>query len=158
MSGTVPSHAPRGHGFDSRSVIFPPPGFDRPGAEPMSSGCIVWEQYHSSEKVSCDEWYWNPSPNISGYMCARAPQQRRRTTDRCQRMNVAGKRNGKRTTGGGGATHTKGRTKADHHTEGRTKRPTGGRRGTHTGNTQTICMERGTSYAACCSQQLRRVL
>jgi len=35
-------------------------------------------------------------------------------------------------------THTKGRTKADHHTEGRRKRPTGGSRGTHTGNTQTV--------------------
>jgi len=34
-------------------------------------------------------------------------------------------------------THTKGRTKADHHTEGRTRRRTGGRRGTHTGYTQT---------------------
>ena len=34
---------------------------DRPGVEPTSSGCIVWGQYHSSEKVSCDEWYWNPS-------------------------------------------------------------------------------------------------
>jgi len=22
-----------------------------------------------SEKVSCDEWYWNPSPDISRYMC-----------------------------------------------------------------------------------------
>ena len=42
---------------------------DRPGVEPTFSGCIVWEQYHSSEKVSCDEWYWNPSPDISGYMC-----------------------------------------------------------------------------------------
>ena len=42
---------------------------DRPGVEPTSSGCIVWGQYHSSEKVSCDEWYWNPSPHISGYMC-----------------------------------------------------------------------------------------
>jgi len=29
MSGTVPSHAPRGREFDSRSVTFPPPGFDR---------------------------------------------------------------------------------------------------------------------------------
>jgi len=28
----------------------------------------VWGQYHSSE-VSCEEWYWNPSPDISGYMC-----------------------------------------------------------------------------------------
>jgi len=28
-----------------------------------------WGPYHSSEKVSCGEWYWNPSPNISGYMC-----------------------------------------------------------------------------------------
>jgi len=42
---------------------------DRPGVEPTSCGCIVWEQYHSSEKVSCDKWYWNPSPHISGYMC-----------------------------------------------------------------------------------------
>jgi len=42
---------------------------DRPRVEPTSSGCIVWGQYHSSEKVSCDEWYWNPSPHISGYMC-----------------------------------------------------------------------------------------
>ena len=42
---------------------------DRSGVEPTSSGCIVWGHYHSSEKVSCDEWYWNPSPDISGYMC-----------------------------------------------------------------------------------------
>jgi len=42
---------------------------DRPGVEPTSSGLHVWGQYHSSEKVSCDEWYWNPSPDISGYMC-----------------------------------------------------------------------------------------
>ena len=28
-----------------------------------------WGRYHSSEKVSCDKWYWNPSPHISGYMC-----------------------------------------------------------------------------------------
>ena len=34
---------------------------DRPGVEPTSSGLHVWGQYHSSEKVSCDEWYWNPS-------------------------------------------------------------------------------------------------
>jgi len=59
-----------------------------------------------------------------------------------QRMDVAKIRNGKRTTDGRGATHTEGRTKADHHTEGRTKRTAGGRRGTHTeghtGNNQTI--------------------
>jgi len=42
---------------------------DRPGVEPTSSGLHVWGQYHSSEKVSCDEWYWNPSADISGYMC-----------------------------------------------------------------------------------------
>jgi len=42
---------------------------DRPGVEPTSPGLHVWGQYHSSEKVSCDEWYWNPSPHISGYMC-----------------------------------------------------------------------------------------
>jgi len=65
--------------------------------------------------------------------CARASE----AVDDMQRMDVARIRNGKRPTGGGGATHTKGRTKVDHHTEGRTKRPTGGRRGTHTGNTQT---------------------
>jgi len=54
-----------------------------------------------------------------------------------QRMDVARIRNGKQTTDGRGATHTEGRTKADHHTEGRTKRTTGGRRGTHTeGHTQ----------------------
>jgi len=41
---------------------------DRPGVEPTSSGCIVRGQYRSSEKVSCDEWYWNPSPDISGFM------------------------------------------------------------------------------------------
>jgi len=59
-----------------------------------------------------------------------------------QRMNVADRmKNRKRTTDGRGATHTKGRTKADHHTEGRTKRPAGGRRGTHTGNTQTLWFE-----------------
>ena len=34
---------------------------DRPGVVPTSSGPHVWGQYHSSEKVSCDEWYWNPS-------------------------------------------------------------------------------------------------
>jgi len=34
---------------------------DRPGVEPTSSGPHDWGQYHSSEKVSCDEWYWNPS-------------------------------------------------------------------------------------------------
>jgi len=28
-----------------------------------------WAQYHSSEKVSCDKWYWNPWPDISGYGC-----------------------------------------------------------------------------------------
>jgi len=42
---------------------------DRPGVEPTSSGPHDWGQYHSSEKVSCDERYWNPSPHISGYMC-----------------------------------------------------------------------------------------
>jgi len=42
---------------------------DRPGVEPTSCRYIVWGQYHSSEKVSCDEWYWNPSPDISGYIC-----------------------------------------------------------------------------------------
>jgi len=42
---------------------------DRPGVEPTSSGLHVWGQYHSSEKVSCDEWYWNPSPDIPGYTC-----------------------------------------------------------------------------------------
>jgi len=42
---------------------------DRPGVQPTSSGLHVWGQYHSSEKVSCDEWYWNPSPDISRYMC-----------------------------------------------------------------------------------------
>jgi len=42
---------------------------DRPGVEPTSSGLHVWGQYHSSEKVSCDEWYWNPSPDVSGYKC-----------------------------------------------------------------------------------------
>ena len=42
---------------------------DRPGVEPTSSGLHVWGQYHSSENVSCDKWYWNPSPHISGYMC-----------------------------------------------------------------------------------------
>ena len=48
-----------------------------------------------------------------------------------QRMNVADRmKNGKRLTVGGGP-------KADHNTKGRTKRPTGSRRGTHTGNTQT---------------------
>jgi len=51
--------------------------------------------------------------------------------DDMQRMNVADRmKNGKRPTVGGGP-------KADHNTEGRTKRPSGGRRGTHTGNTQT---------------------
>jgi len=40
-----------------------------PGVKATSSRCIVWGQYHSSEKVSCDKWYWNPSPDISGYMC-----------------------------------------------------------------------------------------
>jgi len=42
---------------------------ERPGVEPTSSGPHDWGQYHSSEKVSCGEWYWNPSPHISGYMC-----------------------------------------------------------------------------------------
>jgi len=37
--------------------------------------------------------------------------------------------------------HKRGRIKADHHTEGHTKRPTEGRRGTHTGNTQTQSAE-----------------
>jgi len=52
--------------------------------------------------------------------------------DDMQRMNVADRmKNGrKRPTEGGGP-------KTDHNTKGRTKRPTGGRRGTHTGNTQT---------------------
>ena len=51
--------------------------------------------------------------------------------DDMQRMNVADRmKNGKRPTVGGGP-------KADHNTEGRTKRPTGGRRRTQTGNTQT---------------------
>ena len=42
---------------------------DRPGVEPTSPRSIVWGQYHSPEKASCDKWYWNPSPDISGYMC-----------------------------------------------------------------------------------------
>ena len=70
------------------------------------------------------------------YMCKSTAAKA--VDDMQKRMDVARIRNGKRPTGGGGATHTKGRTKADHHTEGRIKRPTGGRRGTHTGNTQTI--------------------
>jgi len=69
-----------------------------------------------------------------GTMCESTAAE---AVDDMQRMDIARIRNRKRPTGGGGATHTKGRTKADHHTEGRTKRPTGGRRGTHTGNTQT---------------------
>jgi len=40
-----------------------------PGVEPTSFGCMTGDLTHSSEKVSCDEWYWNPSPDISGYMC-----------------------------------------------------------------------------------------
>jgi len=43
-----------------------------PGVEPTSSGCMTGDSTHSSEKVSCDEWYWNPSPDISGYMCVAA--------------------------------------------------------------------------------------
>jgi len=70
-------------------------------------------------------------------LCVLCESTAAEAVDDMQRMGVARLRNGKRPTGGGGATHTKGRTKEDHHTEGRTKRPTGGRRGTHTGNTQT---------------------
>jgi len=63
--------------------------------------------------------------------------------DDMQRMNVADRmKNGERSTEGGGATHTKGAHSAQKRTttqraEGHTKRPTGGRRGTHIGNTQT---------------------
>ena len=39
---------------------------DRPGVEPTTSGCNVWGQYHSSEKVSCDKWYWNPCASYIG--------------------------------------------------------------------------------------------
>ena len=32
-----------------------------PGVEPTSSGCMTGDSIRSSEKVSCDKWYWNPS-------------------------------------------------------------------------------------------------
>ena len=79
--------------------------------------------------------YLSSGPERRGTMCESTAAE---AVDDMQRMDVARIRNGKRPTGGGGATHTKGRTKADHHAEGRTKRPTGGCRGTHTGNTQTF--------------------
>jgi len=56
-------------------------------------------------------------------------------------MNVTGKRNGNRPTGGVGATLTKSRTKADHHTQRAAQsgqQEAAGRRGTHTENTQTL--------------------
>jgi len=43
---------------------------DRTGSRTHVLWVHDWGVYHSSEKVSCDEWYWNPSPDISGYMCA----------------------------------------------------------------------------------------
>jgi len=58
--------------------------------------------------------------------------------DDMQRMNVADRRRTESGPQTAAARPTqRGRTKADHHTEGRTKRPTGGRRRTQTGNTQT---------------------
>jgi len=42
---------------------------DRTGSRTHVLWVHDWGQCHSSEKVSCDEWYWNPSPDISGYMC-----------------------------------------------------------------------------------------
>jgi len=42
---------------------------DRTGSRTHVLWVHDWGQYHSSERVSCDEWDWNPSPDISGYMC-----------------------------------------------------------------------------------------
>ena len=38
-------------------------------SNPRSVGASSGDSTTHLKKVSCDEWYWNPSPDISGYMC-----------------------------------------------------------------------------------------
>jgi len=79
------------------------------------------------------------SLDVRTFTCIICESTAAEAVDDMQRMNVADRmKNGKRPPHAAAARPTqRGRTKADHHTEGHTKRPTGGRRGTHTGNTQT---------------------